>query len=97
MGFNFLVISVFVGQEQKPKGKNQTRQREREKSIRNFVFSCIGKERVKLDSYIIAPRLGGLVIHDQRKTSNLIQNRHRHTDKTGTMIMIHPHSIVRVS
>ena len=50
-----------------------------------------------MDSYIITLGLGGLATHDQSKTSNPIQNRHRHTNKVGTMIMIHSHNIVHAS
>jgi len=35
--------------------------------------------------------------HDQSKISNLIPNRHRHINKAGTKIMIHPHNVVHAS
>jgi len=34
-----------------------------------------------MGNYIITPKLGGLANHDQRKTSNLINYKHRHTNR----------------
>jgi len=52
---------------------------------------------IQLDSYIITLTLGGLTIHDQSKTNNHIQKQHKHTNKVGTMITIHPHDVVHTS
>ena len=52
---------------------------------------------VQLDSYIIISGLGGLTSHDKNKTSNPIQNRHRHTNKAKTMITICFHSVVHAT
>ena len=43
------------------------------------------------------PRLRGLATHDQSKTNSLIQSRHRHTNKAGTMITICPHGVGHAS
>jgi len=34
-----------------------------------------------MDSYIVTPGLGALTARSQSKTSNLIQNKHRHTNR----------------
>ena len=43
------------------------------------------------------PILGGLAAHDQNKINNLIQNRHRHTNKIEMMITIRHYGVVHVS
>ena len=43
------------------------------------------------------PQTRGLITHDQSKTSNPIQNRHKHTYKAGTMITIHPYGVIHSS
>jgi len=43
------------------------------------------------------PILGGLASPDQNKTNNLIQNRHRHTNKADMMIPIRHYGVVHAS
>ena len=50
-----------------------------------------------MDNYIITLEIGELAAHDQSKTSNPIQNKHKHTNKAGTLIKIRPLGIVHAS